>query len=328
MSAAAIDVAVDALVVGAGPAGLGLATRLKASGVASVLVVDREADAGGNPRHCGHPPFGLREFGRVLTGPAYARRLAARAVRAGVAFRLATNVVEIAREGEAIVVTTTGDDGVRRIAARRLALATGVRETPRAARLVSGERPLGVLTTGALQAFVYLHGIAPFRRPVVVGTELVALSSLLTCRKIGAAPVAMVEEQAGPQCFPLFMALPRLLGVPLHYGAKVVDIAGSPRVRRATLAHADGASSEVACDGVLFTGRFTPEASLARAAGLTMDLERGRPVLDAFGRSSDPRIFAACVLDRSVETAGWCWSRGRAIADHIAADLAGRLAAP
>ena len=45
----------------------------------------REAEAGGVPRHCGHPPFGMREFGRVLTGPAYARRLVAGAAAAGAA---------------------------------------------------------------------------------------------------------------------------------------------------------------------------------------------------------------------------------------------------
>ena len=48
---------------------------LRGRGVDRVLVLEREAAAGGVPRHCGHSPFGMREFGRVLTGPAYARRL-------------------------------------------------------------------------------------------------------------------------------------------------------------------------------------------------------------------------------------------------------------
>ena len=44
------------------------------------------------------------------------------------------------------------------------------------ARLLGGDRPLGVLNTGALQAYVHLQGLVPFTRPVVVGTELVGLS--------------------------------------------------------------------------------------------------------------------------------------------------------
>ena len=50
-------------------------------------------------------------------------------------------------------------------------LAFGVRETPRSARLIGGDRPWGVITTGALQQFVYLQKIRPFRRAVIVGTR-------------------------------------------------------------------------------------------------------------------------------------------------------------
>ena len=59
-------VAVDALVVGAGPAGLAAATELRAGGAGTVLVVDREDEAGGTPRLCEHTGFGLRDLRRVL----------------------------------------------------------------------------------------------------------------------------------------------------------------------------------------------------------------------------------------------------------------------
>ena len=49
---------------------------------------------------------------------------------------------------------------------------------------------------GALQAMVYLAGQAPFRRPVIVGTELVSFSALLTCRHAGIRPAAMIESGA------------------------------------------------------------------------------------------------------------------------------------
>ncbi len=154
----------EVLVIGAGPAGLAAATRLKSLGIPNVVVVDREQQAGGIPRHCGHPPFGMREFGRVLTGPAYARRLVEQAQHAGVELRLGCSVVAIDHEGE-IAVTCASDRGLFKIVAKRVILATGVRETSRAARLISGDRPLGVLNTGALQAYAYLRDMTPFRRP-------------------------------------------------------------------------------------------------------------------------------------------------------------------
>ncbi|WP_045835168.1 NAD(P)/FAD-dependent oxidoreductase [Hyphomicrobium sp. 99] len=324
--AAASEIAkiTDALVIGAGPAGLAAATRLKRLGVMRVVVVDRELEAGGVPRHCGHPPFGMREFGRVLTGPAYARRLVDAANIAGVELMLGHSVVSIDR-GEPLVATCASSQGTVRISAKRIILATGVRETPRSARLVSGDRPLGILNTGALQAYAYLQHLVPFRRPIIVGTELVALSSLLTCRKIGARPVAMIEKRDRPTTRRLFMALPRLLGVPVRYGTEIADIKGSRRVEAVTLARANGVLEDVECDGVLFTGRFTPEAPLVRAAGLNVDSGTGGPTIDQFGRTSDPRIFAAGNVLHPVETAGWSWQEGKRIADFLAADLAGWL---
>ncbi len=66
------------VVVGAGPAGLSAARELRRLGAGSVLVADREAAAGGVPRHSAHTGYGLRDLRRVMTGPSYARALAGR----------------------------------------------------------------------------------------------------------------------------------------------------------------------------------------------------------------------------------------------------------
>ncbi|GAA3398875.1 FAD-dependent oxidoreductase [Streptomyces roseoviridis] len=72
---------VDVLVVGGGPAGLAAAARLAAAGAGRVEVLEREEAAGGAPRHCGRAGFG------PYTGPEYARRAVAEAVRAGAVVR-------------------------------------------------------------------------------------------------------------------------------------------------------------------------------------------------------------------------------------------------
>lgn len=309
---------VDVAIIGGGPAGVAAALTLKARGVGRVVILEREAALGGVPRHCGHPPFGMREFGRVLTGPAYARRLAAAAAAAGVEILLRHSVVGL-RPGGVLEVATP--DGRLELRALRVLLAAGARESPRSARLLGGDRPLGVLNTGALQAHVYLHGAVPFRRPVVVGTELVSLSSLVTCRGHGIRPVAVLE--AGRRAvarWPLTL-LPRLMGIPVHYGAAIAEICGEGRVESVKLD--DGRM--IGCDGVLLTGKFVPESSLARLGHLAVDAGSGGPVLDQYGRCSDAAYFAAGNVLRGIETAGWSFREGAAVADFIADDLAGGL---
>jgi NADPH-dependent 2,4-dienoyl-CoA reductase/sulfur reductase-like enzyme len=319
---------VDVAIVGGGPAGLAAAIELKAQGVENVVVLEREESAGGIPRHCGHPPFGLREFGRVLTGPAYARRLAAAADGSGVSVRTRTEVVSIDPSRMPVRITCTTPDGVETIEARRLLIATGTRESPRSARLASGTRPLGIMNTGALQAYAYLEHLVPFRRPVIVGTELVALSAILTCRTLGAKPVAMIEEGRRPIAHgPLFL-YPRLRGIPVLTSTKLVDIVGSPRVDHVVVEDEAGHRREIACDGVIFSGRFVGEAHLSRLAGLELDPGTGGPEIDQFGRTSQPAIFAAGNLLRPVETAGWCYREGRRIGGFIATDLNGKLPSP
>jgi len=134
----------DVLVVGAGPAGLAAAIELRRLGAGRVLVVDRERAPGGVPRHCAHTGYGVRDLHRVLTGPAYAGRYVAAAREAGVDVQAGTTVTAL----DGPRATLTGQDGIRHVAARAVLLATGCRERPRTARLVAGDRPAGVMTTG------------------------------------------------------------------------------------------------------------------------------------------------------------------------------------
>lgn len=313
---------IDVAIVGAGPAGIAAAVALRRRGVRKVVIFEREAQPGGVPRHCGHPPFGMREFGRILTGPAYARRLTELARQMQVDIRTGVSVVALSPGARLDLVSSAG---LARVDAHRVILATGVRETPRSARLISGDRPLGVLNTGALQAYVYLHGLAPFKRPVIVGSELVALSALLTCRHAGIRPVAMLEEDSRPNARRPFTLLPGLMGVPLHTRTQLAAIHGGQRVEAVSLRHANGSERELACDGVLLTGRFVPEASLAHASHLQVDLGTSGPRVDQFGRCSDAAFFAAGNLLRPVETAGWSFREGQRIGQAVADDLEGRL---
>lgn len=310
----------DLIVVGAGPAGLAAAIEARRLGL-TVTVLDREGEAGGIPRHCGHRTYRTRPVALPITGPAYARHLVAAAQEVGAEIRTGTAVVAV-HEGPRL---TVGDgDGVRQLAARRVLLATGVRETTRAARLIGGTKPGGVMNTATLQGLVYLKAKRPFSRPLIVGSELVAFSAILTCRHAGIRPVAMVEPDPAVTARWPVPLIAYATGVPIRRGTALAAIEGGDQVEAAVLER-DGTRQRLACDGVILTGGFRPESTLVRDSHLALDPATGGPAIDQFGRTSDPAIFAAGNLLRGVETALWCADEGRAAARAIALSLTGAL---
>lgn len=310
----------EVIIIGSGPAGLAAATVL-AQARRRVLVLEREAEAGGIPRQCGHSPYGLREFKRLLRGPDYAARLRDSALRAGATIRTGTTVTGLRPGG---VVEISDDSGLAILAAKAVLLATGVRETSRAARLIGGDKPGGVLSTGALQGMVYLNHQTPFRRPVILGTELVAFSALLTCRHAGIAPVAMIEPNARITARSPLLSLARLMRVPVYLGSDIAQIHGRAQVEGVTLSTPNG-MLDLSADGVIVTGGFRPDTMLLRGSFLDLDPASGGPVIDNWGRLSDPAYFAAGNILRGVETAGWCWAEGGRTARAILSALEGRL---
>ncbi|MFC8080087.1 NAD(P)/FAD-dependent oxidoreductase [Streptomyces sp. NPDC057307] len=303
--------AVDVLVIGAGPAGLALASRLAATdptaGTLGVEVVDREAEPGGVPRHCAHSGFGLRDLRRPMTGPAYARHWADAAVHAGATLRTGVTVTgwsEDPASAASLTVEVTSPAGLERITARAVVLATGARERPRSARLVPGTRPAGVFTTGELQRTVRLHHRPVGRRAVVVGAESVSYSAVRTLREAGVEVVAMVTELPYHQVSPATALDARLRrGVPLLVGTRVSELLGRGRLSGVALRRADGRSTTVACDTVVFTGDWIPDHELARRGGVALDGGTRGPAVDGSFRTDRAGVFAVGNLLHGVEPA-------------------------
>ena len=321
----AMKLSCDVAVVGSGPAGLATATQLRQLGVGNVMVLERDVEPGGIPRHCGHPPFGWLEFRRCLTGPQYVSRLVQAAQSAGVDIKVKSTVTGL-NPGPILRVSTP--DGLAEIRARRVVFATGTRETPRAARMVSGTRPMGVLTTGALQSMVYLKSHVPFRHPVIVGTEWVSYSALLTCRHAGIRPVAMVERRSRPTAWRAAAWFPAVQGIRTLLNTEVASIEGRDCVKGVILQNSAGLDQQVSCDGVLFTGAFVSESALWRQSLLNFNPAFGIPEVDQFSRSSDPTLFAAGNMLHPADSSGRCWREGVATAHHVARSLNNNLPVP
>ncbi|MFL5891740.1 MAG: NAD(P)/FAD-dependent oxidoreductase [Solirubrobacterales bacterium] len=311
----------DVAVVGGGPAGLAAATGIRRAGAGRVVVLDREPQPGGIPRHARHQGFGIRDLHRAMSGPAYAARLADAASSAGAEIRAEAQAT--GWHDGALAVTSPG--GRYALDARAIVLATGCRERPRSARLVPGSRPQGVMTTSTLQQLVYLHGESPGRRAVVVGAEHVSFSALLTLAHGGAEAVAMVTDQPRHQTFGAFkLGAAIRYRVPLHTRAAVSAIRGRRRVEEVELRDLDsGETWSLDCDLVVFTADWIPDQELAVLAAVELDpLTRG-PAVDTALRTSRPATFAAGNVLHGAETADIASLSGAHVAGAVARHLDG-----
>ena len=148
-------------------------------------MLERESAAGGIPRHSDHLGYGIRDLRTVLSGPHYAHRLVAQALSAGADIRTEAMVTGWAGERALEVTSPRGREVIE---ASAVILATGARERPRPARLIAGDRPAGVYTTGHLQNLVHLHGRASAGAPSSSAPNSSAIRPFSPCATPGAAP--------------------------------------------------------------------------------------------------------------------------------------------
>jgi thioredoxin reductase len=309
-----VDVVVDVVIVGGGPAGLTAARELSPD--LRVLVLDRETHAGGIPRHSDHLGYGLRDLRRVTSGPAYARRLVASALDAGAEIRTEATVTGWAGDR---TLEVTSPQGRLRVRGGAVVLATGARERPRSARLVAGDRPAGVLSTGQLQNVVHLHHRSPGTRAVVVGAELVSWSAVLTLREAGCSTVLMTTEYERGESYAAFRAPARVaLRVDVATRTRVTRVIGRDRVEAVeVLDTRSGERRTVACDVVVFTADWIPDHELVRLGGADLDPATLGPRVDSDLRTSLEGVFAAGNLVHPVDTADICALDGRHVATAV-----------
>ena len=90
----------DVAIIGSGPAGISAALTLKKNGINNIIILEREPEAGGVPRHCNHPPFGFKTYKKILTGPQYAQKNVQQAQAHRITTHCKTTVVKLGEAGK------------------------------------------------------------------------------------------------------------------------------------------------------------------------------------------------------------------------------------
>lgn len=301
-------------IIGAGPAGLSAALELKKLGFNDLIVFEREEEAGGAPRHCGHLGFGIFEFKRLLSGPNYAKKLASLAKEKNINIKLKSTLIKVDND----ILTFSTPQGLEQYKPTCTLFALGARETPRSDLLVSGGRSPNIITTGTLQRFAYIQKIKPFKSAVVVGTELVGFSALMSARHLGVKVEAMIEEQEKIQSFcPLKYITKFLLGTPVYTGVKLENINTQNKNVTSVTISKDGKNKEIPCDGVVFCGKFTPESSILQKSFIDFNTQNSSLNITQNFQSSNKGVFVAGNATRGALAAFRCYFEGKKVASKI-----------
>jgi sarcosine oxidase, subunit alpha len=247
----------DALVIGAGPAGLGAAEALAAAGE-RVLLAESDALPGGRLR-CA---LGLPGDPPLIWAGEVARAVAA----AGGEVACGLTALGIWRDGGSPLVALRVEAAparLRLVRALRLVVASGTSASPPC--FERNDLP-GVLAGRGLLRALAEDGLVPGARALVAGA--------------GAEAEAVAARLAGA-------------GVEVRGAEAVTAAHGGQRVRAASLT----GGARLACDAIVFAGPRVPASELARQAGAAVELDAAsggwRVRADRGGRTGVRGLLAA-----------------------------------
>ncbi len=324
-------VVADLTVIGGGPAGLAAALEAHRLGVKRILLIERDQELGGILQQCIHDGFGIHRFGKRMSGNQYAQAFIDELEGTPIQVKLNTVVLEVTPGRE--VYACNKADGMLRIQSGAVILAMGCRERTAQQVLIYGDRPVGVLTAGAVQRYINMEGYLPGRRAVILGSGDIGLimARRMTLEGIEVQGVYEVMDTPGGLTRNIVQCLDDY-GIPLHLSTTVTWVHGRKRVESVTVAKVDehrrpipGTEENVACDLLVLAVGLIPENELSVQAGIELDPHTKGPVLDNHFMTSIPGIFAAGNVAVVFDLVDYVSQSGEIAARGAAAYLAGRL---
>ncbi|MBZ9633131.1 NAD(P)/FAD-dependent oxidoreductase [Clostridium sp. FP1] len=288
----------DIVVIGGGIAGLAAAISAKEHYEGEILILERENQLGGTINQCIHNGFGVNTFSEDLTGPEFVQKFIDKVNKMGISYKLDTTVLNLSPTKEINAVNTY--DGIFKIKAKAIIIATGCRERPRGFSNLAGTNCAGIYTVGSAQKFVNIEGYMPGKQIIILGTGDIALKMASRLSIEGANVKAIVEGKD------YIDELDKKLGnslndfnIPLRTKQKIIAIAGKSRIEGVTLVKLDdnnevikGSEEYISCDALLLSVKLYPDNELAKQAKIEIGSSTGQILLNEKSQTNIAGIFA------------------------------------
>ena len=306
-------------IIGGGPAGIGAAVGLAKRGVGPVILIERRGEVGGTPMGYQKKPGGVPTFvewtrGRVVFGEELAGRLTKRLAQTGTTIRLRTQVTKIYPAEKRL--TLLGPEGLEDIVVDAVVLAAGAREqTPAEKGWLAGARTARVGFTRHVTGWLDRHGLLPARKPILVGSDLIAYSAAAKLCALGSDEPVMIDRRRSPEAsFFERLFFRRWTRPDWSGGVSTVEIKG-----HGSPTHVESSNGrEWQGDGVIICGQLVPNTELALMAGMAVDLPSRQLQLARGQALSQPGWFAAGNVLGGFHGAQWCYFNGCRVARSVA----------
>ena len=286
------------VIIGGGSAGIACALGASENGLTNILVVERDFEYGGILQQCIHNGFGLHTFNEELSGPAYAEKYFNLIKdNASIKFMFDSTVIKIEENN---ILTIQSTQGLIKVQADAVVMASGCRERPAGAIGIKGDRLQGVYSAGSAQKYCNKQGILVGKNVFILGSGDIGLIMARRMTLEGAKVIGVAEIM--PYSNGLARNIKQCLedfDIPLYLSHTVESVHGNGKLESITLIEVDdklqkieGSEQEIKCDLLLLSVGLIPENNLLEELGVKLDPRTKGAIVDDTYMSSIKGIFA------------------------------------
>ncbi|MBO6262562.1 MAG: FAD-dependent oxidoreductase [Bacilli bacterium] len=287
---------IDLVIIGSGAAGMAAAIEAKKNGVDDLLILEKDGQLGGILNQCIHNGFGLTEFKEELTGPEYLQRFVDQVKELTIPYKLNAQVIDLSKDK--VVTYSSKEDGLVKLHAKAIIMATGCYERNAGAIMLPGDRCSGVITAGTAQRYLNINGLMVGKRVVILGSGDIGLIMARRLTLEGAKVLCVSEIM--PYSAGLNRNIQQCLidyDIPLYLSRTVSKVIGKDRLEKVILSAVDenlqiipNTEMEFECDTLILSVGLIPYISLLNYIDCPTSSTKGA-VVNQYMETMIPGIF-------------------------------------